>query len=777
MTETFFASVVHPDDYERVFETAAIDLGGSDESVGQEYRLIAADGRVVWVRDDQWIVRDEQGTPLHIQGFMIDITAQHEAALEIRRQKQYFESLVEVSPVAVVVTDRDERITGWNPAAASSSATSDEAIGQVIDELLLRRTGWSTRAQAVTREALEQGRAQRITQRTAEGRRARRRRDVMVVARDRRRAHRLLRDLPRHHRAPARARGGRGGDPGEERVPRDHEPRDPDADERRHRDDRAAARHRPRRRAARASPRSIASSGDALLHIIDDILDYSKIEAGQARARGAPVRSARLRRGRARDRRAARGGEGRRARLPDRRRRAGGDRSATRPAPPGPAQPALERGQVHRAGRGRASASSRPATGDALRASAVRDTGIGIPPDRMDRLFQSFSQVDASTTRRYGGTGLGLAISQAARRADGRHDRGGERAGRRHRRSSFTIVRRDRRGRRRPAYARIGRPSSKGKRVLIVDDNATNRRDPLAAGRSPGEWSPRHAETPAEALALRWARGEQFDVAVLDMQMPEMDGLTLAGEIRGALGPAARRCVLLRPRSAGLQRGARPRRTSPSQLTKPVKASQLYDALSAVARSRSGAERGAGGRSSVRRAAASAAADPASPRTTPSTRSSRCCCSRSSATRPTWPTNGLEALEALAREPLRRRADGRADARDGRPRGDAPRSASGDGAEPPADHRHDRQRHAGRPRDVPRGRDGRLRRQADPPRGTGARTRPLYGPPTGPRSDRKDDDDPVTGAHPAPARPREGRGSRRTPSPRRHPTSISVKST
>ena len=146
------------------------------------------------------------GAPTHLQGFMIDITAQVEAAAELDRQKQYFESLVEISPVAIVVMDADERVTGWNPAAAELFGWSpEEAIGRLIDDLVV---GGDLREEGrdVTREALEAGRAHRITRRWRKDGDARRRADDARAAQGGRRARRLLRDLPRHHRAPARTR-------------------------------------------------------------------------------------------------------------------------------------------------------------------------------------------------------------------------------------------------------------------------------------------------------------------------------------------------------------------------------------------------------------------------------------------------------------------------------------------------------------------------------------------------------------------------------------------
>ena len=204
---------------------------------------------------------------------------------------------------------------------------------------------------------------------------------------------------------------------------------------------------------------------------------------------------------------------------------------------------------------------------------AVRDTGIGIPPDRMDRLFASFSQVDASTTRRFGGTGLGLAISKRlVELMDGTISVQSEQG----KGSSFRIA---------LAFdaaevpARLSLqdalPHLAGKRILVVDDNATNREIVTRHARS---WAmePVAVERPRDALALI-AAGEPFDVGVLDMMMPEMDGVTLAREIRRHR--SERELPLLLLTSLGRLPQARSAGAFSAQLAKPLKASQLYNAL------------------------------------------------------------------------------------------------------------------------------------------------------------------------------------------------------
>jgi len=153
--------------------------------------------------------------------------------------------------------------------------------------------------------------------------------------------------------------------------------------------------------------------------------------------------------------------------------------------------------------------------------TAVRDTGIGIDPAGRARLFKAFSQVDSSTTRKYGGTGLGLAISkQLAELMSGRiwvestPGRG----------STFHFTVRVRRSNL-PEPA-LDLNSLKGLRVLVVDDNATNRRL-LEVQSIAWSMTPVLAETPSAAIALV-EKEKPFDLILLDMQMPEMDGLELA---------------------------------------------------------------------------------------------------------------------------------------------------------------------------------------------------------------------------------------------------------
>ena len=199
---------------------------------------------------------------------------------------------------------------------------------------------------------------------------------------------------------------------------------------------------------------------------------------------------------------------------------------------------------------------------------AVRDTGIGIPADRAHKLFEEFSQLDSSTTRKYGGTGLGLAVSKRLAELMGgtmwvESDPNVAPGATFH----FTITAAAADVPSRSAAA--GVPAElNGKRVLVVDDNVINRR---ILDLQTAAWGLAcvAVSSGAEALAL----SESFDLAIIDMHMPDMDGLEVAHRMR-ALHPGL---PLVLYSSLGGAEGLDP--IFAAALTKPVKQSQLFDVL------------------------------------------------------------------------------------------------------------------------------------------------------------------------------------------------------
>ncbi|MEO1592904.1 MAG: response regulator, partial [Cyanobacteria bacterium J06632_22] len=160
---------------------------------------------------------------------------------------------------------------------------------------------------------------------------------------------------------------------------------------------------------------------------------------------------------------------------------------------------------------------------------SVQDTGIGIPADKMERLFKSFSQVDASTTRKYGGTGLGLAISKQLSELMGGSmtvtSTVGEGSC-----FSFSILTQVSPEADTTFLAVQNDDRLAGKRILIVDDNATNR-DILTLQSQAWGIVPVAVQSGYEALGILSCQSD-FDAIILDMQMPVMDGLKLAESIR-----------------------------------------------------------------------------------------------------------------------------------------------------------------------------------------------------------------------------------------------------
>jgi PAS domain S-box-containing protein len=619
--QTFHQRATHgmSEDYVRVMETAPIRVG--EGAIGRaavtrqpvevvdmqkDIQLLAAQVREQLIRQDMGsllalpLVREDRilGGLVIIRrqrgAFSPDVVAMlktfaaqsvlaiHNARLfrEIQRQKQYADTLVETSPVAIVTLDLAGLVTSWNPGAERLFGYAPaEALGRPMADLVstpegledvranIRQTLGGEWIRAMGRRARKDGSRVDLEISSVpvvvDGARVGmiaiyhditellKAREEAETANEAKSA--FLATMSHEIRTPMNAVIGMSGLLLNTRLSEEQ----------------------------RDYAEVIRQSGDTLLTVINDILDFSKIEAGRLELEAQPFDLRECVEG-ALDLVATRAAE------------KGVDLAylVGDGVPPGVigdvtrlrqvllnllsnAVKFTDRGEVV------LSVSARPparAGAPHELAFAVRDTGIGIPADRLDRLFQSFSQVDASTTRRYGGTGLGLAISQRLTEMMGGQITVTSEAGVGSE-FSFTI----------PAHAsevpvRVHRdlsgvqPTLRGKRVLVVDDNATNRRIVTVHLDTWGMPS-RATESPLEAL--EWLKaGERFDLAILDMHMPEMDGVSLARALRPL--PAGAELPLILFTSLGRREARAEDEGFAAYLHKPIKPSQLFDALSSV---------------------------------------------------------------------------------------------------------------------------------------------------------------------------------------------------
>jgi two-component system sensor histidine kinase/response regulator len=590
-----FKGLTHPDDVAGDREQVALVLGGGGARVyRREKRYLHKSGRVVWVQVIVSYVDDAAGKPHHVVSQIQDITARRDAEEESRRTREQLMDAIESLDAGFVMYDADERFVVCNnqfeatrPAGAPALApgTPYEEIlraghragvagtGQTEDEFVTGLLA-AHRAPGEPTEYRIGGRWIRVSdRRTREGGVVSLRTDVTA-----------LKQATEAAESASLAKG-------EFLANMSHEIRTPmngilgftnlllDTD-------------------LTGDQREylglVKSSADALLTVINDILDFSKIEAGKLDLDPVPfslkdelgdmLKSIALR---------------------------AHEKGLELTADVRPSVPDVVIGDADRVrqilnnlvGNGikftakgevgvRVERVPTPADGDNVRLRfTVSDTGIGIPADKLKQIFDPFTQADGSTTRKYGGTGLGLTIcARLVELMGGRiwvesePGRGSE--------FHFEAVFGAARGSR--ARTNDGFLSNlRGVPVLVVDDNATNRRV-LEETLRLWEAKPTCVDSGAAALAeLRRAAalGEPYPLVLLDAMMPEMDGFTVAEQI--ARGPElAGPAVLMLTSADGQGDAARCRRIGlAGYMVKPVKSSELHRAISAAlsgeARSRS----------------------------------------------------------------------------------------------------------------------------------------------------------------------------------------------
>jgi len=220
---------------------------------------------------------------------------------------------------------------------------------------------------------------------------------------------------------------------------------------------------------------------------------------------------------------------------------------------------------------------------DAVVKFTVTDNGIGIPPDRLDRLFQSFSQVDASTTRKYGGTGLGLAISKRLVEMMGGTIGVESEPGRG---STFWFTVRFPKSKA-PAVAKVAEGKlrdARRARILVVDDNAVNRE---IVCQQLAEWNIEVRTTsdgPTALAMMRQATAAErpFDLAILDWHMPDMNGIDLAKCMRASDEFSDTRLIMLTSIDDKIQADELKALGLSGYLIKPVRRARLLNVIADV---------------------------------------------------------------------------------------------------------------------------------------------------------------------------------------------------